>query len=62
MADEDDVLTEEHLRKALEISCHFPMKPPPLPLHAAQWENYKECFGLTDEEMNKYFIKVEYIP
>ena len=57
----DKVLTIEHIRKALETGGGRPPHSSPIPINLYQWEDYKKTFNLTDEQMNKLFVKTTYI-
>jgi len=56
----EDVLTEETLRNAFEMSRGFVYDTRYI-LHPNRWEDYKLAFNLTEEQMNKYFVKATYI-
>jgi hypothetical protein len=58
---ENTSLTIEMLRKAFGDS-NLPLEDKPcVVLHPLVWENFKELFNLTNEQMGKYFIKSTYI-
>ena len=58
----EDYLTEEILRKALELDePHFPLEPVPYVCYPGEWENIQKTFNLTNEQMEKLFIKSTYI-
>jgi len=61
---EEMSLTIEMLRKALNIGRDIPPQEnkPCVVLHPLEWENYKEVLNLTEEQMEKWFVKATYLP
>ena len=57
----EDVLTWDTLQRALECSSLPPSCEPSACLHPSLWEDYRKAFNLTEEQMNKIFVKSNYI-
>ncbi len=56
-----DVLREEHIRKAIKMLGQPLDIDRRLPITSLQWDDYKKCLSLSEEQMHKLFIITQYI-